>query len=351
MKKAIPGVLVLLGAAVWLWLTTQQGPQPAPPAVRTAEQAPATPPSPAALAAWDKIQPHLAAAEKAGNDVVEKHCDRVKEFFAERRKRARPFAEQALSLGSKWAFVKSKLPLTDGDGHREYLREQFEEIVFSGAELEEVLQSAVKGCVAELQGIENELLVKVRADLSDDAVGAPSSDVRFPTEAALHEQYARAVEKAAKTFRNDLPVWGGREAVTWVGADLTAPIIQSLAASLIARLGLSGGIMGGSVASGAITLGGGVIAGFVIDALLDRLLRLLGYDPESDIEEQVIQSLRDSENLILQGEGAADAARAGGVDKKDAGKGLHYYLSALSRERTKLRNEALRKLVLEGGER
>src|SRR5581483_6556569 len=97
MKKAIPGVLLLFGGSVCLWLTTQQGPQSAPPSVRTTEQAPATPPSPAALAAWEKIQPHMVAAEKATNEAVKKHCDRVKEFFSERRKRARPFAEQALS--------------------------------------------------------------------------------------------------------------------------------------------------------------------------------------------------------------------------------------------------------------
>ena len=40
--------------------------------------------------------------------------DRVAEFFGERRKRARAFAEEALSLRSKWEFLKSKLPELNG---------------------------------------------------------------------------------------------------------------------------------------------------------------------------------------------------------------------------------------------
>jgi hypothetical protein len=366
-------LLVTAVVAPGVWLTIQQEPNSilssAPP---NTERSPS--PDPSALAAWEKIQPHLSAAEKEANEVVNKHCDRVSDFFAERSKRARAFAERALSYGSKWAFAKSKLPFTDGDGHRKYLHERFETLVFSSTELEEVLQSAVQGCVVDLQAIENALLVKVRADLSDDALGAIREDLRFSTETAFREEYARAVENARKTIAKDLPVWAGREALTWVGADLTAPVIHSLAVSVIGRLGLSGGILGSGAASGAITLGGGVIAGLVIDALLDRLLLALGYDPAANIEKQVVEALEYCEELILDGKAAAEVGQAlrtpwlnaetmrgnpppalkkpavpAKKEAADEGEGLFYYLSVLSCERTILRNGAIKNLVLEGG--
>ena len=69
---------------------------------------------------------------------MEKHCDRVSDFFNERKKRSHTFADKALSLWSKWKYAKSKLPFTDAAGHRKYLRELFEELVFSDKELSEV---------------------------------------------------------------------------------------------------------------------------------------------------------------------------------------------------------------------
>ena len=250
----------------------KSSPPAAPPAVQKSAvaQKPINPepskPDPAAEAAWEKIQPNLDAADVAAQKMIRKYCDRVDDFFAERKKRARGFAEDALSYRSKWAFAKSKLPFTDGEGHNKYLHELFETKIFTAKELEEFLQSVVKGCVIELQGIEGDLLVKIRADIGDDALGVMKDDVRFSAEAALRKKYAGAVADAAMTLKKDLPVWGGREAAAWVGADLTAPIIHSLAVSLIGRLGLSGGILGSGAASGAITLGGALVAGLIIDA-------------------------------------------------------------------------------------
>ncbi len=399
MKAALGAVgLILAAAGMGIGLAFQYESEPAPPPPVAAPQSqqprPRDPAAEAAAAAraaeaarereaarqareaaWTKIQPHLAAADKAARVAIKKQCDQVSEFFAERKKRAGPFAEKALSLGSKWAFVKSKLPLTDGDGHRNYLREHFEQTVFSKAELDEMLQSVVKGCVAELQGIENELLVQIRADLGDDDLAALKGELSFPTDTALRQEYARAVAQAAKSVGKDLPVWGGREAVTWIGADLTTPILHSLAVSLVGRLGLSGTILGGSAATGAVTLGGAVVAGILLDALLDRLLPAIGYDPERGTEAEVEEALQYCEELILDGDALADMGRfirrdldwgavvgrpkaaadmpsvPAGQEKQYQKCGLTDQLFRLADERAKLRNEALKKLVLEGGVR
>src|SRR5260370_6336394 len=72
-------------------------------------------PDPVHQAAWDKIAPRLSSAERASVHAGGKYGERVRAFFAERKQAAKPFAEEALSLSGKWAFVKSKLPWTDAD--------------------------------------------------------------------------------------------------------------------------------------------------------------------------------------------------------------------------------------------
>jgi hypothetical protein len=149
----------------------------------------------------------------------------------------------------------------------------------------------------------------------------------------------------------------------------------------MSRLGLSGSILGGSAATGVITFGGAIAAGFVIDALIDQLLRVLGYDPAADVEQKVVESLQYCEDFILDGESWADLGRfvrnrPGGVLNMDALAapssapankpsgpakmpaapkqkqyekcGLYDQLFLLASGRARLREEALRKLLLEG---
>src|SRR6266851_8024980 len=111
-------------------------------------------------AAWEKIEPHLAASDEATKKALFNACNRVDQFFAEKRSRVRSFAEEALSLRSKWRLVKGKLPGTDSEGHMHFLRERFEALVFSSKELAEVIRAATEEYVENLRGIENELLIK-----------------------------------------------------------------------------------------------------------------------------------------------------------------------------------------------
>ena len=162
-------------------------------------------PAPARVEAWQKITPRLHAADQAGQETANRYRERVRAFFAERKGRSREFGEAVLSLGGKWAFLKSKLPFTDGeDGHRRYLRERFEEIVVSGPELQDLIQSAVAGCINELQGIENDLLVQIRADLSDSDLARVETGAMLRTDQAFRKEYARSLEEVAPIIGRDL---------------------------------------------------------------------------------------------------------------------------------------------------
>src|SRR5262249_45758547 len=117
--------------------------------------------------AWEKVAGRLREADRASRALAEQHLARVTEFFAGRRKAADAFAEDALSFKGKWALLKSKLPYADKDGYERYLREAFERHLFTAGDLADCVRSAAAGYVTELEGVENRLLVAVRADLSD----------------------------------------------------------------------------------------------------------------------------------------------------------------------------------------
>lgn len=327
--------------------------------------------APARVNAWEKIAPRLRTADLVGVGMASRRRECVRAFFTERKRRTREFGEAVLSLSGKWEFVKSKLPFTDGNGHREFLRQRFEEIVVSGPELQELIQSVVAGYVAELQGIENDLLVQIRADLSDSDLALFETGAMLRTDEAFRKEYARSLEEVAAVVRRDVMIQVGREAVTWVGADIAANITLSLATALAERLGVSAGILGTGAASGAATLGVGVAAGFVLDALLDWVLKACGHDPAGDIAGKVDRALDMFQGLLLDGDQQAartyqtlrrlqnddpfpfvrDECRRA-ADAMDAGGylGLGHELKRLQETRSRLREEALRKLILEGGQ-
>ena len=327
-------------------------------------------PSPEQTTAWSRIQPQLKAARQAGIDASDKHYQRVSEFFAERKKRTRAFAEAVLSLRSKWQFVKSKLPSADREAHRKYLRDRFEETVFSSKELEELLRSVVEGYVQELRGMENELLVKIRADLADGALADLKADARFRTDTAFRGEYAKSLEAAASVMAKDLKVQIGREVVTWVGADIATTITISVAGNVATRFGVSAAILSTGAASTVATLGVGVAACVIIDALMDWIFQAVGYDPAGDVRTEIDEALEDFEGLLLFGDkymppisldlfpsAKSEAAEARRLDRivvgkanNDARPGLVAEMLNVCERREKLRSEALRKLILEGGQ-
>ncbi len=325
---------------------------------------------PARAEAWQKITPRMRTADLAGQDTANRHGEFVRAFFAERKRRSRDFGEAVLSLGGKWAFVKSKVGFTDSYGYRQYLRERFAQIVVSGPELQELIQAAVAGFINELQGIENDLLVQIRADLSDSDLARFETGAMLRTDEAFRAEYAKSLEQVAAIVQHDVMIQVGREAVAWVGADIATSITISLATALAERLGVSAGILGTGAASGTVTLGVGIAAGFVLDATLDWVLKAYGHDPAGDIASKVTEALDMFQGLLLDGDRQAvrtyetlrrlqnddlfpfvrDECRRS-ADRMETGGylGLDHELKRLQEVRARLREGALRKLILEGG--
>jgi hypothetical protein len=145
---------------------------------------------------------------------------------------------------------------------------------------------------------------------------------------------------------------------------------MEIGASLATELGISGGILGTGAYSGAMTFGVGLVAGILVDMTLDWLIRQAGYDPEGEIAAKVVESLDRVEAIILDGDkktrkqyqdskfystwswSSADReaswAQAQSIEAS-GGLGLTHQLNRINDIRSRLRDETLRSLILEGG--
>jgi hypothetical protein len=349
---------------------------------------------PVRLRAWQEVAPRVELAAGATRAEAEASAAQVEQFFAERRKGARAFAADVLSLGGKWEFVKGKF---DPGSHERYLEECFQRHLFRPDELKAVIESAVARFVSEVQGRENRLLVDIRADLADGEMASPEYLPALDSEYEFRRQFEAMLEEILPIVGQDVGATVTREMVSFVGSEIAAQIVAEIGTSLAVRLGLSGGILGTGAYSGTVTFGIGLVAGILVDMALDWIIRQAGYDPEGEIAVRVEATLARLESLVLDGPTAADFPdydpndhpladprfRAlliprcePGPDDETLGKlflefraiqartelaraaheapgtlGLRNQLRRLDEGRSKLREAALRRLILEGGAR
>jgi hypothetical protein len=293
-------------------------------------------PDPERQAAWDKIAPRLSEAEKASADAGDKYAERVRAFFAERKLAARPFAESVLSFSGKWQFLKSKLPFADEKSHERFLREMFERHLFKADDVKDVIEHIVAEYASELQGIESEMLIAIRADLTDGDVAPPELRSALQSEESFQRAYDQTVELILPLISRDMNVTVGREVSSFVAADIAANISLRILTAVTARLGVSAGILGTGAALSVETLGVGLAAAFVADMGLDWIIHQAGYDPEGDVARKVCETLDKVQTLLLEG------------DPESATLGLRAELKKLREARSNLRNEALKGLIREG---
>ncbi len=324
---------------------------------------------PARVKAWEKVVPRLRQADESGAKASDQYLQRIHEFFAEKKRCDRAFAEDLLGWGGKWAFVKGKLTGDDGKNHQAFIQQAFRQHFFTDNDVKNLLQSVITGYLSELEGQENALLVTIRADLKEEDLPALQQQSILNSDKAFLGEYRKKLVQVSPLVGRDLKITIGREAVVWVGSDVAAIVTVRIASAVAVRLGVSGGILGTGAASGVATLGVGLLAGFVVDGVVDVVMRKAGYDPAGEIARQVSGMLGRIENLVLDGDPEAhgiykqlrrmqDADSFSFVrgecrqnaDRIDCGGslGLRHELNRLQRLRNQLREAALKKLILEG---
>ncbi len=257
---------------------------------------PAEPPPPKE---WNKVQPRLTQFDKAADQAARKRVERVRKFFAEREKGADIFAKDVLSWGGKWELVKD---VAGYGNHARYLALAFERDVFSTADLKAVLAAAVTGYMSDLDGLENELLVQLRADLADSDLGRGKLRTHLESDEAFRREYWRLSATLLPALVKDLHITASREVLALIAMDIGTQLTMQVGVGVAAELGLDASILTTGFVGGAATLGVGLVVSLVVDAVIDWVLKKLGHDPEAEIARHVRTAVKQLGNRLLDGE-------------------------------------------------
>lgn len=314
-------VLWAAGTLSWRWLGTDRhdawwsiGTQPAEPDRLTA--------------ALKLAEPHLARARQRSHDAVDGHLDTIRRFFRSAQRRTPTFATTALGWGSKWRLLVDQLPNSGRPRQLEYLRSRFEELVFSPRQVEQVVEQAIGEYLREVDSIESEMLVALRADLADFPATKLAAGI---SEEALKAEFERAVQRAMNASTGQLQADIGQQLVAIISAEVLTQVAV--------RLGVSAGILSTGAASGWATFGVGVVVGLIVDQLVARVWDWWS-DPDGDLAHQLNQQLDQLLQLLCEGD--------------EQVQGLRSRLEQLSAQRADVREAAIRQLLqtqLTGGTR
>ena len=279
--------------------------------------------------AWKIIAPRIEIAQEETLKAMEARTQEVRNFFTERQKHVPAYAARVLSLRSKWELAKSKVPGADKEAHTHFLKEEFSKVVFSEAELGQAVTHAAEDYVRDVDAIENALLVKIRTDLKD-MPGCMDLLPDLKTEELFRERFVKEIGALSKKTGTDATVDVGR----LVGSEIAAAITVRVGIAVAERLGVSAAILGTGTAGGPETFGVSIVAGIIVDQIAGWVIGWL-YKPEVEIAKKLGASLDELSALIVNG------------DEKT--RGLKQELGALAEKRKRVREAALREVILQPG--
>jgi hypothetical protein len=258
-------------------------------------------------------------------------------------------------------------------GYTTFLNEAFNEHVFKAEALEQAVAAAIRGFVAELDAIEADMLLRLRADLADDELPIAAALPALRSEQLFRGRYQELSARVAQDLRADLAYVAGREALSWtVLPQLVNALTQKALTAVALRLGYSAAALSSSTTFSAVTLGASLVAFFVLDYAIDQIVKAAGYDAEEKVAARVGELLSELGVTLTDGDPQARAtltklqnmqrrdpdpevraACAEAIKSIEAGTqlyGLRRELTKLSAARASWRQETLRRLLHEGSE-
>jgi hypothetical protein len=235
--------------------------------------------------------------------AAERENEEINDLFDGAKRRARGLAEDLLSLDGKLTY----LFWTEAEYHQ-YLKAKYERRVLNPDALRKALDEGTQRFLRELQAIENELLVALRADLED----LPLNGLRAPAEAQVfHKRFQETAREVERLLSRNMKETAAKELTSFVLGDVAGHLAVRVMSAAATRLGISAALLGSGAYSGVATLGITLVAGVVVDYLLDFVLREFGYDPEEDVAARVREGLEQMRlALVAPGKDALRVALA-----------------------------------------
>jgi hypothetical protein len=363
-------------------------PVPAPPTPVPAPPAPAAaPPPPGAFGAerkpaspavtWAAVVTRMEQSDREADCAAAARVAQLDAFFAERKRGARPFAEEILGVWHKLAHADAlagrgiaqagkaisglfkteeelrrdelawPLPGESDDPYTYKTWLVFERLVMKGTDFKAATESAATAFVRDLQGLEARLLVDLRADLADDELGRPAPA------ATDHSVGVVAVDAALadvlSVARTDLGVTIAQESLSFVVGNKVGDVFARGATAGLGKLALN------------------ITGNLAVDQALGKARERAGYDAEADVAARVVRTLDGIRNRLVEGDPQAVKAyqalrawRRGHPDpavrivcreatdaiEHSGGLGLKQSLRAVHDRRAEVRRAALSRLIL-----
>jgi hypothetical protein len=319
--------------------------------------------------AWQKAKPHVEQAQEMTEKSIDPSTKIIVEFFGRQRSHARNFASDLISLSGKWAYAKG---LIYGGSHEKYVEECFQRHFFTPDELKQTIEESITHYVGQIQASENQLLIDIQADLENSQIARPEYLPAITSANHFKMAYEQMIQQVMPLVAQEMQISISREMASLVGGEIATVLVLEIGTSLATSMGVSGGIIGTGAYAGAFTFGVGLVAGILVDMTIDYIMRAQGYDPEAEIAAKVNESFNKLERLIIQGKpeawkGYEDQKFNARWDfrpsrrelawsivqqfEKSGDLGLRFQLEKIHEIRARLRNEALRNLILTGGVR
>jgi hypothetical protein len=284
------------------------------------------------------VRHHLSETDAKSEASIRARLKPLAELFAKGRKGAKGFAQDALSLDSKWQLVKGTV--CQDESHRKFLAEAFARHVFSSDELKGAMESAVRAYLDDVEGYESEMLVKLRADLADPARTGELLPAHLQRDEEFRREYQKLSGRLVNELRLDLGVSVGREVGVMVASTAAAQIAMQAARAAATELGISAGLLGTGTASSIATLGVGTILMFIIDYIVGEVFKAVGYDPEAKIETLVCESINKMEAALTSDSGVFWMNKKGSLRER---------MEQLHESRSTLRRATITRLLKDGG--
>jgi hypothetical protein len=268
------------------------------------------------------LHPHFDWAAKEADKTLTEQIGRLERFLQQAKEGVPTFVDKALGWQSKWAFIADKVPFTKGDRHAQFLTKTFEEDVFTQDQLEQTIKQLVLGYLSDLDGIENQLLVRVRRDIPN----LPKEPI-FKTDKA---KLQAAVESTLVPTRK-----GVAQKVTGeLGKDGLSLVMGEVLTQVTVKWGVSSGILGAGAASSVTTFGIGLAVGVVADEILSFAWDKFA-DPKGQLAKNITSKIDELARSFFEG------------DTKNPG--LRIQLQDYAKARQKLWRQTIEEAAGKGG--
>lgn len=228
-----------------------------------------------------RAQPHIDTADETSLAGIEQSLAPVKTLFAAAKGHAKAFAEDVLGWTSKYNLIRGQ--------HETFLAETFRRHFFGPDELRTAMMSATEAYLADLDAIDNRMLVDIRLDVADLPLPAAIASMPQPD---LEAQYRRLCGRISGITGADLGV-----DVSRLAADT---IVTAVIAMIATRMGTSAVILGTGAANSWYTFGAGLIVGVIVDQIIARVWDWT-YNPRGQLVDMMHLKLAEAKRLVLNG--------------------------------------------------